>query len=182
MTQPTSGLLPALIGYYHRLADDPDETWPNSGSSVEKIHFRVVLEPDGIAVRLQGHPRAQRRGKPFPSRCSSPTAAAVPASGSSRSSAGTTRATRWAATTKASPTGRPTCSPRFATFTCRSATSWRVTRDSRPLPVPGAWEPARAEQLPNWEEAAGLNVVFKLRAREGYVHQSEAVRSAWLRS
>ena len=43
------------------------------------------------------------------------------------------------------------------------------------------WEPARAEQLPNWEEAAGLNVVFKLRAREGYIHQSEAVRSAWSR-
>jgi CRISPR-associated protein Csd1 len=43
------------------------------------------------------------------------------------------------------------------------------------------WEPARAEQLRNWEEAAGLNVVFKLRAREGYVHQGEAVRSAWSR-
>ena len=43
------------------------------------------------------------------------------------------------------------------------------------------WDPARAEELPNWEEAAGQNVVFKLRGREGYVHQSEAVRSAWLR-
>ena len=39
-----------------------------------------------------------------------------------------------------------------------------------------AWKPARAESLPNWEEAAGLNVVFKLRGREGYIHQSDPVR------
>ncbi len=45
-----------------------------------------------------------------------------------------------------------------------------------------AWKPERAESLPNWEEAAGLNVVFKLRAREGYIHQSDPVRAAWLRS
>ena len=43
------------------------------------------------------------------------------------------------------------------------------------------WDPGRAESLPNWEEAAGLNVVFKLRAREGYIHQSDPVRAAWLR-
>ena len=36
--------------------------------------------------------------------------------------------------------------------------------------------------MPNWEEAAGLNVVFKLRAGEGYIHQSDPVRAAWLRS
>ena len=44
------------------------------------------------------------------------------------------------------------------------------------MPFLDAWKPERAESLPNWEEAAGLNIVFKLRAREGYIHQSDPVR------
>jgi CRISPR-associated protein Csd1 len=43
------------------------------------------------------------------------------------------------------------------------------------------WEPARAEELRDWADAAGMNVVFKLRGAQQYVHQSEPVRGVWLK-
>ena len=66
MTQPTSGLLPALIGYYHRLADDPSRSVADFGFAVEKIHFCIVLEPDGTLFAFEDIRERNERGKPFP--------------------------------------------------------------------------------------------------------------------
>ncbi|MCB2188430.1 MAG: type I-C CRISPR-associated protein Cas8c/Csd1 [Deltaproteobacteria bacterium] len=43
-----------------------------------------------------------------------------------------------------------------------------------------AWEPENAPKLENWEEIAGQNLVFRLDMAKGYVHESPAVRRAWL--
>lgn len=184
MTQPASGLLPALIAYYHRLADDPNQAQSvaDFGFSAEKIHLCVVLEPDGSLFAFEDIRERNDRGKPFPRSLLVPD-------GGGRSGTG------------------------LKPFFCWDNTGYALGRDNKGRPDRAAgmfaafrdlhlsfrdelagdegfsalcrflerWEPARAEELPNWEEAAGLNVVFKLRAREGYVHQGEAVRAAWTR-
>ncbi len=182
MTQPTSGLLPALIGYYRRLADDPSQTVADVGFAAEKIHFCIVLEPDGSLFAFEDIRERNDRGKPFPRSLLVPD-------GGGRSGTGLKPFFCWDNTGYAlgrDNKGKPDrAADMFSAFRDLhlsfrdelagdegfSALCWFLER----------WEPARAEQLPTWDEAAGLNVVFKLRAREGYVHQGEAVRSAWSR-
>ena len=184
MTQPTSGLLPALIGYYHRLADDLDQQVPvaDFGFSEEKIHFCLVLEPDGNLFEFQDIRDRTDKGKPIPKTM------LVPDSGG-RAGSG------------------------MKPFFCWDNTGYAIGRDNKDNPKRAAemfaafrdlhltfrdeladdegfqalcrflerWEPDRAEELPDWKEAAGSNLVFRLRSRTGYVHQSEAVKSAWSR-
>jgi CRISPR-associated protein Csd1 len=182
MTQPTSGMLPALIGYYHRLADDPNQNVADFGFSIEKIHFCVVLEPDGTLFDFQDIRERSDRGKPFPRSLLVPD-------GGGRSGTGLKPFFCWDNTGYAlgrDNKGKPDrAADMFAAFR-ELHLSFRdeLAGDegfSALCRFLERWEPAQAEQLPNWEDAAGLNVVFKLRAREGYVHQSAAVRSAWSR-
>ena len=182
MTQPTSGLLPALIGYYRRLVDDPNQSVADVGFSVEKIHFCIVLEPDGKLFDFQDIRERNDRGKPFPRSLLVPD-------GGGRSGTGLKPFFCWDNTGYAlgrDNKGKPDrAADMFAAFRDLHL-SFRdeLAGDegfSALCRFLERWEPARAEQLPNWEEAAGLNVVFKLRARERYIHQSEAVRSAWSR-
>lgn len=42
-----------------------------------------------------------------------------------------------------------------------------------------SWTPMEAESLPNWEEMAGLNVVFRLKNHPDLIHESRAVKEAW---
>ena len=186
MSQPASGLLPALVGYYQRLENDPNEGVAEYGFSVEKIHFQIVLEPDGTLFSFDDIRLRNDKGKPIPGLCSSPTAAVVPASDSSRSSAGTTRDMYWVETTKGKPERAEEMFAAFRELHSRSSPNSPMTKGSSPCAVfLDAWKPERAESLPNWEEAAGLNVVFKLRRprglhsperpgprRPGYVHDS----------
>ena len=52
------------------------------GFSREKIHFQVVLEPDGTLVSLDDIRDRNDEGQTDPqARCSSPTAGAAPGSG-----------------------------------------------------------------------------------------------------
>jgi CRISPR-associated protein Csd1 len=42
------------------------------------------------------------------------------------------------------------------------------------------WQPSKAANLDNWEEMAGLNVVFRLDKDLGFIHERPKVRDAWL--
>ncbi len=182
MTQPTSGLLPALIGYYERLENDPDQIVAGFGFSVEKIHFCVVLEPDGTLFDFVDIRDRNDRGKPIP------RALLVPDSGG-RSGTGLKPCFCWDNTgyvlgrdNKGNPARAAEMFAAFRalhlSFRADLASDAGFTALCRFLE---RWNPAEAENLPSWEEAAGLNVVFKLRAREGYIHESEAVRASWSR-
>ncbi len=182
MTQPTSGLLPALIGYYHRLADDPDQQVADFGFSAEKIHFCLVLEPDGNRFEFQDIRERTDKGKPIPKTL------LVPDSGG-RSGTMFKPFFCWDNTGYA--LGRDNKdNPRRAaemfaafrelhlSFRDELAGDEGFTALCRFLE---RWEPDHAEELPDWKEAAGLNLVFRLRSRMGYVHESEAVKRAWSR-
>src|SRR5262249_16172284 len=66
MTQAPSGLLPALVAYYERLENDPEQGVAGFGFSREKIHFAVVLEPDGPLASLDDIRDRNGRGKLIP--------------------------------------------------------------------------------------------------------------------
>jgi len=176
--------LPALIGYYERLAADPNQKIAELGFSAAKIHFEVILEKDGTFVELADLREKNERGKGK----SVPTIMLVPDSGG-RSGKG------------------------FTPFFCWDNTGYALGRDNKGNPARAGemfaafrdlhlgfrdeldddekfralclfletWDPSSAESLLNWEEAVGLNVVFRLRGREGFVHESKAVKAAWSR-
>ena len=183
MSQPSSGLLPALIGYYQRLENDPSQGVAEFGFSVEKIHFEIVLEPDGTLAAFQDIRLRNDKGKPIPKPL-------LVTDGGGRSGSGVKPFFGWDNTgyvlgrdNKGNP---KRAEEMFAAFReLHNSFLPELEKDEGFVALCrflDAWKPEQAESLPNWEEAAGLNVVFRLRAREGYVHQSEAVRAAWLRS
>ncbi len=183
MSQPTSGLLPALVGYYQRLQDDPNEGIADFGFSIEKIHFQIVLEPDGSLVSFNDIRERNNKGKPIPRPLVVPD-------GGGRSGTGMKPFFCWdntGYTLGRDNKGKPE----------RAAEMFAAFRDLHRSFLPDladdegfaalcrfldAWDPARAESLENWEEAAGMNVVFKLRGQANYIHQSQTVKDVWLRS
>lgn len=183
MSQPSSGLLPALVGYYRRLENDPGSGIADYGFSVEKIHFAVVLEPDGTLFSFDDIRPRNGKGKPIPQPLLVPD-------GGGRSGTGLKPFFCWDNTGYA--LGRDNkgnfnrAEAMFNEFRqLQKSFSPELETDAGFVALCrflDQWKPERAETLPNWEAAAGLNVVFKLRACEGYVHQSDAVRAAWLRA
>ncbi len=182
MSQPTSGLLPALIDYYERLQEDPDRAVAEYGFSEEKIHHAIILEKDGKLAEFQDIRGRSEKGKPIPILLTVPD-------GGGRSGTGLNPFFCWDNTGYAlgrDNKGKPE----------RAAEMFAAFRDlhlgfrDELAADPGfaalcrfleAWDPSRAESLPGWDEAAGLNVVFRLRARPEYVHLSKAVSEAWSR-
>ena len=177
-----SGLLPALVGYYHRLENDPDQAVADFGFSVEKIHFAVVLEPDGSLFSFKDIRERDPRGK------TRPTSIVVP-DGGGRAGVAMMPFFCWDNTGYVlgrDNKGNPERAARmFEAFRDLHRSYFPELADDEGFSALcrflDRWEPSRAESLPNWDEAAGLNVVFQLRGREGYVHQSPAVRETWSR-
>jgi CRISPR-associated protein Csd1 len=183
MTQIASGLLPALVGYYRRLAADPAAAVAEPGFSREKIHFAVVLEPDGTLVSIDDIRDRNDRGK------QTPTLLLVP-DGGGRSGTGLKPFFCWDNTGYVlgrDNKGKPDRAARmFAAFR-----EFHLSFRSELAGDDGfmalcrfleRWDPSQAESLRNWAELASVNVVFKIRGREGYIHQGDAVRTAWLRN
>lgn len=180
--QPTSGLLPALVAYYRRLESDPDEPVADFGFSAEKIHAQVVLEPDGSLFAIEDIRERDRKGKPTFKNLLVPD-------GGGRSGTGLKPFFCWDNTGYA--LGRDTkgnadrAAAMFEAFRDLHLSLRDDLADDEGFAAlcrfVERWEPTRAESLPGWDELAGLNVVFKLRGRAGYVQQSERVRAAWLR-
>ena len=183
MNQPSSGLFPALIGYYRRLSNDPNESVADYGFTVQKIHFQIVLNPDGTLFSFEDIRKRNDKGKSIPRPL-------LVTDGGGRSGAGLKPFFGWDNTGYVlgrDNKGKP----------ARAEEMFAAFRDLHKSFLPelagddgfvalcrflDAWKPEQAESLENWEEAAGLNLVFKLRARQGYIHQTDAFRAAWLRS
>ena len=179
---PTSGLLPALVGYYERLEADEDvRDLAPPGFSREKIHAELVLEADGTIAAFNDIREHSPRGKLVP------RSLLVPMIGS-RQGTGMLPLFCWDNTGYAlgrDTKGKPERAERmFAAFRDLHLSARAEVGDDEPFEALcgflGRWNPADAESLPGWEELAGQNLVFKLRGRQGYVYQSPAVRRAWL--
>ena len=181
MNQVANSPLPALLQYYDRLQRDPDQSVAEFGFSREKIHFQVVLDRDGSIFALEDIREANERGRSIHRLLLVPD-------GGGRSGTSIKPNFCWDNTGYVlgrDNKGKPDRADRmFEAFRelhlsmrDRLADDEGYTTLCRFLE---AWQPDKAEALPNWEEAAGKNVVFVVRGREGFVHQSEAVKVAWL--
>lgn len=182
MTRPSGGLLLALVGYYGRLEAGPSQDVAGYGFSREKIHYQVVLEPDGSLVSVDDLRDRDVRGKPVPKSLLVPD-------GGGRSGTGLKPSFCWDNTGYALGRDNKGNADRAASMFAAFRDLHRSFRDELAGDEGFAalcrfldrWDPAAAEALPGWDELAGQNVVFKLRAREGYIHDGEAVKAAWLR-
>jgi CRISPR-associated protein Csd1 len=177
---PTSSLLKALVDYYDRLEADPEQEVAALGFSREKIHFEIVLEKDGSLFAVNDVRERTARGKPtFRSML-------VPDTGG-RSGTGMKPFFCWDNTGYVlgrDNKGKPERAEQmFDAFRGLHKTMQEAVGDDEDYAAMLAflidWQPAEAEALPVWEELAGQNVVFKVRGRERYVHQSEPVKRAW---
>ena len=182
MSQPASGLFSALVGYYQRL-EDSNEGVAEYGFSVGKVHFQIVLEADGSLFSFDDIRPRNDKGKPIPRALVVPDGGGRSGIGLRPSFVSDNTGYALGRDNKGKPERAEEMFAAFREFQ-RSflpdlGTDEGFVALNRFLE---GWKPERAETLPNWEEAAGLNVVFKLRARQGYIHQSESVRAAWLRS
>jgi CRISPR-associated protein Csd1 len=182
MTQCATGMLPALVSYYERLQADHAQAVAEFGFSREKVHFAVVLEPDGTLFSFDDIRQRNDRGKPFPATCLVPD-------GGGRSGIGLKPFFCWDNTGYALGRDNKDKPERAASMFAEFRKLHFSFRDELAgddgfaalCAFLDRWDTSQAASLPNWEEAAGMNVVFKIRGRPGYIHESDAVRKAWLR-
>jgi len=182
MSQIVSGPLPALIGYYQRLETDPGQSVAPYGFSREKIHFQIVLEEDGTLFALEDIRLQNERGKPMPNPMTVPD-------GGGRSGIALKPFFCWDNTGYV--LGRDNKdNPKRAEAMFAASREFHLCMREEVGEDAGfaalcrfleQWRPEQAESLPNWAEAAGMNVVFRLRGQQGYVHQGDQVKRAWLR-
>ena len=175
----TSGLLPALVGYYERLEADPEQAVAPRGFSREKIHAEVVLEADGTLFAFNDVRDRNARGKAIP------RPMLVPDAGG-RSGIGMKPFFCWDNTGYVlgrDNKGKPErASKMFEAFRALHLAMREEINDAGYAAMCAfleTWQPVDAEGLVGWEELAGMNVVFKLRGVDEYVHQAEAVKAAW---
>lgn len=173
--------LAALTAYYRRLEADPDQTIASFGFSQEKVHFQIILEADGTLSGLEDLREPNSRGKPVPRLMLLPD-------GGGRSGSSISPFFCWDNTGYALGSdnkGRPErAAAMFAAFR-----ELHVAMRDAVGADPGfaalckfleKWDPGQAQALPNWGDVSGMNLVFRLRAQEAFVHQSDDVQRAWL--
>lgn len=178
----TRALLPALAEYYVRLSENPDQSVADFGFSREKIHFQVVLESDGSFHALEDIRETSERGKVIP------VPLVVP-DGGGRS--GTSIKPFFCRDNTGYALGRDDkgktdrAERKFEAFRALHLEMRDLVEDDPDYVALchflEAWNPSEAEKLPNWDSAVGLNVVFRVRGHERFVHQGKQVTDAWRR-
>ncbi len=174
-------ILQALTSYYDRLLHDPNVDVPEPGFSTEKIHYEILLGPDGTLRSIDNIQQTPEKGSKR-----LPRLLKVPAP--VKRTAGIAANFLWDNTgyvLGADAKGKPERSrEQFAAF-CALAHAIGDGLDDAGmravLAFLDAWNPDDAASLASWEDMTGLNVVFRLDGNLAYVHEQSGVREAWLR-
>jgi len=169
-------ILQALNGYYGRLLADPDADVPEFGFGRQGVHFCLSLDRAG---NLVGRPMDLRDEKGRPSRIEVP--------GPVGRSVGVKSNFAWDNTgyvLGADGKGKPERTAKtHAAFKALAAGALDGVDDEGAralLAFLNGWDPARASELPGWEDMVGLNMVFMLDGEPGFLHDRPAFRKAWL--
>ncbi len=179
IAHPTSGLLPALVGYYERLEADPEQEVAAFGTSWQKIAFQVVLEADGSLHAINDVREAAAKTK-------RPTMMLVPGQGKPPGQ-GINPCFLWdngrymlgfkPEDDDADRTRR--C---FEAFRQRHLSAAADIDDADYAAVAAflkGWQPERAAEVAGLAELAGGFGTFRVRAAERRVDQRPAVRRWW---
>ncbi|MDD3313216.1 type I-C CRISPR-associated protein Cas8c/Csd1 [Pseudodesulfovibrio sp.] len=170
-------ILQALNDYYERLLADPDADVPEFGFGLQAVHFALALDRKG---NLVGRPLDLRDEKGRPQRIEVP--------GPMVRTVGVVPNFAWDNTgyvLGADDKGKPARTAQsHAAFKALAAAALDGVDDEGAaalLAFLADWDPARAPELPDWDKAIGLNLVFTLDGEPGYLHDRPAFRDAWLR-
>lgn len=179
-------ILSALVDYYRR-QEAAGEIAP-FGFSREGIHFAVVLNPDGSLKSLDDIQETVITNAKTGKSKQVPTSIRLPDRGG-RSGTKIFPNFMWDNTGYAlgrDGKGKPERAEKmFAAFRELHLSLADQIDDADYQVVCEflkRWNPADAEKIDNWDEACGLNVVFRV-WRDGqrkYAHESEVVQAAWL--
>ena len=174
-------ILQALNTFYGRLRDDAGVDIPEPGFSNEKIHFQLVLTPEGELAQVENiQVPAPRGNRLLPRMLKVPQAV--------KRTAGAKANFLWDNTgyvLGADAKGKPErARGQFELFRELAHTVGDTVDDPgmrAVLAFLDAWTPEDAPALKHWDELAGRNVVFRMLGETAHVHDHPAVRRAWLR-
>ena len=184
-------ILNALVDYYDRLVDDPEQNVAPLRFSREKISYCIVLKPDGAPFAIQDiREQVEVGGKSKKTR-QVPRPLIVPDRGGR---SGTLIKPNFLFDNTGyvlgvDGKGKPERSrAAFEAFRELHDTLAEHVNDAGLTAVRAflhAWNPDEAEQRigelgGTWDEVCDANIVFRLLDKTGYVHESKALRDAWV--
>lgn len=173
-------ILQALNSYYRRLLDDPNQDVAEPGFSKEKIHFELVLSKDGKLLAANNIQTVN--GKKL-----APRLTRVPEPAKDRRGLKIVAQFMWDNTGYAlgsDKKGDPD----------RALNQFSIFRDFQKQVLGGvdddgsravlgfleSWHPDRVQEIPNWNELVGFNIVFRLNGESGFIHDRAKMQNAWL--
>ncbi|GAB7081864.1 type I-C CRISPR-associated protein Cas8c/Csd1 [Megalodesulfovibrio paquesii] len=173
-------IIQSLDALYGQLLADPEVDIPRAGFSTAKVHYALVLNPEGELVTVQN--LQQRSGKKVVA-----SQLVVPEQDTRTSGVKAYVLCDKTAYVLGADEGKGKAAKLAEQFNAFKALHAAVTGDSDDVGLQAvskflaAWTPDRAAALPDWADLAGKNVVFKLDGEQQFVHERPAARQAWLR-
>jgi CRISPR-associated protein Csd1 len=172
-------ILQALYNYYDHL---PDDKKPPLGFATHNVSFCLVLIPDGTLHEIEDIRTPTSKGKPIPVEME------LPDFGEKRTS-NDRPYYLWDKTDYFFGRGSD---PKNAERDVKRFQDFRKLHlDERgELHNPAyqafcrfleAWDPSKADSLPDWLDIAGSNLVVRLRAEKEYLHKISENRNEWLK-
>jgi CRISPR-associated protein Csd1 len=171
-------ILQALNNYYERLKVFEERVVPPLGYTWRPISFALIIDPNGRLVQVQDL-REQSNKRVVPKQMM------VPSLGRKKSS-GVDPDFLWGSTGYVlgaedgnNPDRTKAKFIKFKEF--QHQLGDEVTDEGlvAVLSFLDAWNPDDANKIPVWSEMKGLNVVFRLDGKRGYIHESPLIREMW---
>jgi len=170
-------ILQALNGYYERLLADPGADISDFGFGRQGVHFALTLDRNG---NLVGRPLDLRDEKGRPRRIEVP-GPVVRASGIRSNFAWDNTGYVLGADEKGKPERTAQTHAAFKALVEKVLGGVDDEGVAALRAFLAGWNPAQAEELPEWETLVGQNAVFMLDGEPGFLHDRAAFRSAWAR-
>lgn len=175
-------IIKALYDYYVRRAAEPETDIPLDGFSLEPVPCCLEINPDGSLHQFLDE-RVERGGKTkklVARRLVLPQRQKTSGQGFSASFLWDNTGYVLGADTKEKPERIPRARAAFRARLDEVAGGVDDAGLDAVRRFLDAWNPAEAPGLPNWDDMAGANVVFRLAGDRCYVHERPALRDAWL--
>ncbi len=172
-------ILQALNEYYERLKNQPNSEIPVQGMSRQKIHFAIVINKSGELVQILDL-RETVKNKKFPKQLVVPEPV--------KRTVGIAPNFIWdnsgyvfGADNKDKKNRTLETHEEFKAHTHRIGDSIDDEGMKAVLLFLDNWNPSQAENLSDWNEIAGSNLVFMLDGEMGFIHERPAISDAWLK-
>ncbi len=170
-------ILKELSDYYRRLEEDPKSGVASANFSPQKISYAVVIDRNGFLLQVQDIRNMEgKKPRPIELLVPEPEIRTV----------GIASNFLWDNTgyvLGADGKGNPERSQKtFEEFSRLHHEIGKAVADpgmDAVLKFLDKWDPSQALSLPNWEEIAGANVVFRLEGENVFVHEHPELKKAW---